>query len=272
MAYNYNNSKKRGILLFVSFLFIALLCFGITAFLIITTRGTDTVNDRLVTISKIIVFVGIFFLVLAFGHILPALVLGKKKNEFTNEADPSDIFDESNMLQALQKYLPDGETLLAGIHAVTKESYVTCAFKNCVLGEDRLCPRDGGYTISISKKKVCTYDMYLGITQHYLVVADCQPNRYFYEYNRNLITDENAIQNVTTDILLKDVGKCFPLKDLQSCELKKGFAGSVNCVITLKNNGYFKLLLPKHGGLSGGMPHHSEYRDAIIACFKTNTK
>ena len=36
-------------------------------------------------------------------------------------------------------------------------------------------------------------------------------------------------------------------------------------VITLKNGAFLKLLLPKRGGLGGGMPHHEEYREKIIA-------
>ena len=46
---------------------------------------------------------------------------------------------------------------------------------------------------------------------------------------------------------------------------KKGMEGSVKCHITMKNGSYFKLLLPKLGGLGGGMPHHAEYLQAIIA-------
>lgn len=41
--------------------------------------------------------------------------------------------------------------------------------------------------------------------------------------------------------------------------------GSVKCNIAMKNGTYFKLLLPKLGGLGGDMPNHTQYRDAIIA-------
>lgn len=261
-------SRKRGILLFVLFLCIALACFGVTAYLVVTTRGTDAVNDRLVTISKIFVFAGIFFLILAFGYILPSLVSGKNKKDSLQEPNTSDIFDEANMQHALKKYLPDGETILAGIHAIATESSVTCVFNECVITEEKLCPRENGSTIAISKSKYSTYDIYLGITQHSLIVADCQSYRYLYEYNKTPIHDKADIKTVTTDILLKDIGKCFPLADIQSCTIKNGFAGSVNCVITLKDGSYFKISLPKHGGISGNMPHHSEYRDAILTCFQ----
>ncbi len=40
--------------------------------------------------------------------------------------------------------------------------------------------------------------------------------------------------------------------------------GSVKCFITMKNGSSFKLLLPKLGGVGGGMPNHAKYREAII--------
>ncbi len=57
----------------------------------------------------------------------------------------------------------------------------------------------------------------------------------------------------------------FPLADIQSCQIKNGWMGSVKCAVTMKNGSHCKLLLPKLGGLGGGMPHHAEYRAAILA-------
>lgn len=255
-------ARKRLTLIFILYICIALVCFGIFGYIVVTTRGTDAVNDRLVSISKIIVLVGVFFLVIAFGYLLPGLISSKKGNG----ADSSDIFDEMNMRRALEKYLPAGETILAGIHAIANESSVTCVFGECVLTEDKLLPSQNGETVAISKTKYSTYDIYLGITQHSFVVADCEACRYFYEFNKTPTNSETDIKAVTADILLKDIGKCFPLTDIESCKTKNGFGGSVNCVVTMKNGSYFKLVLPKNGGLSGGMPHHTEFRDAILAC------
>ncbi len=33
----------------------------------------------------------------------------------------------------------------------------------------------------------------------------------------------------------------------------------------MKNGTTLKLMFPKLGGVGGGMPHHAEYREAIIA-------
>lgn len=38
-------------------------------------------DEYIITISKIIVLVGIFFLILAFGHIMPALLFHKNREK-----------------------------------------------------------------------------------------------------------------------------------------------------------------------------------------------
>lgn len=257
-------ARNLVILLFLSCLCIALVCFGIVVYLVITHQGAGPANQRLAEISKIIFLIGIFFLVLAFGYLLPILISHKKRKS-RGETDMSDIFDETNMRRALEKYIPDGETLLAGIHAAANETAVTGVFGGCVLMEDRLRPDKDGGTVAVSKKKYSGYDIYLGITQYSLVMADCELYRYYYQFDNQPNVSESDIQKVTADILLADIGKCFPLTDIQSCEIKKGWLGSVKCFITMKNGSYFKLMFPKLGGLGGGMPHHAEYRDAIIA-------
>jgi len=177
----------------------------------------------------------------------------------------SDIFDEANMRRTLGQYIPDGETLLAGIDAVSKETNITGVFGKCVRTESRLVPDANGGTVALNKKKHAMYDIYIGITQFSLVIAECEENQYRYQFDDRPDVREADIQEVTSDIFLSDIGTCFLLSDIQSCETKKGWMGSVKCFITMKNGSYFHLIFPKLGGLGGGMPHHAEYREAIIA-------
>jgi len=177
----------------------------------------------------------------------------------------SDIFDEATMHRVLGKYIPNGETLLAGIHAIAKETKVTGVFANGVCGEDRLIPEASGGLLALSKEKYSTYDVYLGLTSSSLVIAECERNRYYYQFEDEPDVEEEDIREVTAAIPLADIGTCFPLADIQSCALQKGWMGSVRCFLTMKNGSYFKLLFPKRGGLGGGMPHHTEYREAMIA-------
>lgn len=71
-------AKRLAIGLFLACLCAALVCFGIFVYMALTGRGEEPVNERMVTIAKIIVLTGIFFLVLAFGHLLPVLLSHRK--------------------------------------------------------------------------------------------------------------------------------------------------------------------------------------------------
>lgn len=177
----------------------------------------------------------------------------------------SGIFDETTMRFILGKYIPDGETLSAGIHAVSQEMNVNGVFGKCIRTQNKLIPDENGDIIALSKKKHAAYDIYLGITQSSLIITECEKNSYLYQFDDEKNVREADIQKVTSDIFFADIGTCFPLTDIQSCEIKKGWMGSVKCSITMKNGSYFKLMLPKLGGLGGNMPHHTEYRESIIA-------
>lgn len=259
-------AKKLVIGLFLFCICIALVCFGFFAYTLYLSRTGGVVSDRMVSVSKAVVMAGIFFLVLAFGYLLPVLFSRKNKSQDRGgSVSSSGVFDEANMRRALEGYIPDGETLLAGIHAVSKETNITCVFGKCICTESRLIPDENGKTVTLNKKKYSTYDVYLGITQHSLVITECGENQYLYQLDDKTDAAGADIQEVTSDILLTDIGTRFSLSDIQSCKIEKGWMGSVNCYIHIKGGSYFKLMLPKLGGLGDGMPHHAEYREAIIA-------
>ena len=139
------------------------------------------------------------------------------------------VFDEGKMREVLNQCVPEGETLTAGIH---------------------------GITLQINKKKTSYFDVYIGLTAHFLLVAECEER----EYLNNFYHIPDLRKTVA-----EDVGTVFPLADIQSCVIKKGMMGAVNCAITLKDGSFLKLQMPKRGGLGGGMPHHAEYREKILA-------
>ncbi len=172
------------------------------------------------------------------------------------------IFDEANMRQVLEPYIPEGETLQAGIHGVSKETGIQAVFGKCAHTEDKVIPDEKGGTVTVSKKKRMPYDIYIGITQSFLVITACDTTQYHYEFQEGGEVDAPA---VTSEIMLSDLGMCYPLADVRNCEFKKGVMGSVNCSLTMKNGSYFKLMFPKLGGMGNGMPHHKEYREAIVA-------
>ncbi len=175
------------------------------------------------------------------------------------------IFDEEKMRQALERYIPDGETLQAGIHGVSMDTCIQAVFSKCAYTEDRVLPDEEGDAISVSKKKRSPYDIYIGITQSFWVITECETTQYRYEFHAEPEGSKVDAPTITSEIMLSDLGTCYPLADIRSCEIKKGLMGSVNCVLTMKNGSYFKLMFPKRGGVGGGMPHYKEYREAIVA-------
>ncbi len=171
------------------------------------------------------------------------------------------MFDEGLMRETLGRYVPSGETLEAGIHAVSQETSIVAVFGKCRYAGDRLCRDENGGVMVLSKKKYTPYDVYLGVTQSCLLIAECEKNKYLYDFDA---APDAQAQPLAADLLLSDMGTCFPLADIQSCEVKKGILGSVKCTVTLKNGSRFKLLLPKLGGVGGGMPNHAQYRAVIL--------
>lgn len=139
------------------------------------------------------------------------------------------IFDEENMLRVLGQCIPAGETLSAAVH---------------------------GVTLQINRKKTSCFDVYVGVTERCLVVVECEERKYL-----------NAVYHVPDlrKTVAEDVGTCFPFSEIARCERKTVIFGAVNCSITLKNGDFLKLQLPRLGGVGGGMPHHKEYREAILA-------
>ena len=66
----------------------------------------------------------------------------------------SDIFSEKNMMQILGKYLPEGETLEAGVHGIGLEVRISQIFKNCIITEDTILPAENGEVFQVNKGNV----------------------------------------------------------------------------------------------------------------------
>lgn len=185
----------------------------------------------------------------------------------------SSIFDEKNMMQVLQKCLPDGETIKAAIHACADESHIKRVFSGCIFDDFVLIPAENGGIIEVSKSKYSAYDIYIGITTHYLLIDGCEKYKYYYEFKYDVDINGVDVEEVKVKTsLLEDIKMCYPFEAIQNCEIKNGWMGSVKCNLTMKNGDYFKLMFPKRGGLGGGMPNHKQYRDEIISCLSARNE
>lgn len=181
----------------------------------------------------------------------------------------SEIFNEKNMLIFLEKYIPTGETLTAGIHGIGAETHIKQVFGKCVIKDDCLFPDENGTSIEISKSKYSKYDLYIGITQNYLIMSECEEYAHYYEFDDKPDTEGIDIGYPNNILPIERIGNCFPFSDIMECTVKKAWMGSFKCFIKMKDGSTLKLIFPKLGGLGGGMPNHSEYREAIIERLST---
>lgn len=220
------------------------------------------VSDRMVSLYKIIALLGVFFLVLALGHVVPAIVR-TKKGDFG-------IYDEKKMMQALEKYLPDHETLTAGIYSVGVQTEIRQVFGKCRYDGEKLIPDENGTALQVTKGKCAKFEVYVGITQHYLILSECKQYQHFYKFDEVPGLPEGAAVEIDTCIPVQDIGNCFPLAEIQSCALKKTGKGDMACLVTMKNGSFIKLNLPKNGG--AGMPNHARYLESIVACLSAQNK
>ncbi|MDE5908690.1 MAG: hypothetical protein K2H52_08140 [Lachnospiraceae bacterium] len=247
-------TKGKLIAILLIYLGIAFSCIGFVLYMGISNKD-NYVGDRTVTVYNIIVLLGVFFLVLAFGYIVPAIVKFSK-GDFG-------ICDEKKMMFALEKHLPDYETLMAGIYSVGIQTEIKQVFGKCSFDGEKLMPDENGTTLQVTKGKCAKFEVYVGITQHYLILSECKQYQHFYKFDDVPDLPEGTAVEIDACIPIQDIGNCFPLAEIQSCVLKKAGMGDVNCSITMKNGSLIKLKLPKNGG--AGMPNHARYREAIIA-------
>ncbi len=214
------------------------------------------VGKRTVTVYTILALLGVFFLILAFGYVVPAMIRAKK--------DDFGILDEKNMMRALRKYLPYGETLSSGVHSIGLETEIKMVFGNCIYdGDMTLIPGESNAALKVIKGKKARFDVYVGVSQNYLILSECQKYKHYYEFDEVHSPGDTKVMELREPTSLNDVGNCFPLTEIQSCETKKIWMGAIECTITMKNGGFLKLMIPKRGGV--GIPDHEKYREKLLA-------
>lgn len=214
----------------------------------VTSKRADT------KLYAALVLCGVFFIIVPLIYFVPAVVKANK-GDFG-------IFDEKIMLQALKRYLPEGETLEAGIYGVGLRSEIKQVFGKCTVTGERLIADENGTTLQVTKGKVSRFDVYIGITWHYLILSECEAYKHYYEFDHVPESEEGTVKEIDKELWLEDIGTCFPLADIQNCEFENTWMGAVKCSITMKNGSFLKLRLPKQCGL--GMPKHEKYREAVI--------
>jgi hypothetical protein len=182
-------------------------------------------------------------------------------------------FDVNNMKKVMEMFCPEEENVLASIYAVGKATDIIQYFGGCKSEGYKLVPTDDDNLIKVFKRKVCTYDLYIGYTEKSLIISECDmATRYFYNIEEITTPILIGVKKIEKEITHNSIGKVFLLESIKEFKMKKGWFGSLNCVLTLDNGTFFKIMLTKRAGLGNQMPEHIKNRDKIIEILKQYSK
>lgn len=156
------------------------------------------------------------------------------------------FFKPSYMNEIMEMFCPEGETVINAVYGVGKETEINQYFGGCVNTGNTLLPADTSNIIKVFKRKVCIYDLYIGYTEKCLIISECDmATTYYYEIDD--ITDSifEGVKKLEREIPHKTIGKVFPLDSIRDIQIKKGWFGSLKCVLTLTNGTFFKFMMAK---------------------------
>lgn len=176
------------------------------------------------------------------------------------------VFNVNNMNNVMRTFCPEGETVITSVYGVGRAAEITQYFSGCQVVGDKLVPANTNSILKVLKRKVCTYDLYIGYTEQSLIISECDMSTtYYYEMDEVTEPVTTGVIKLENEITHKSIGKAFPLESIKSFEMKKGMFGTTKCKLTLNNGTYFKFLLTKNaGGVVQPMPNHNENRDRVI--------
>ncbi len=178
----------------------------------------------------------------------------------------SDFFNENLMNEKLNEYLPAGETFIAKVKAIGNSMEVRQLFSYVTSVDGEVLTRseaDPDFIYDIQRCKYATHDIYIGITENYLVFNECELYKHAF-FADQAKTKEFEPMEVTEDINIRDFGHAQLLKNITEVKVKKGLMGDYKCTIKLNNGSCFKFSIPKKAGIGNSMPNHSEYREKIV--------
>lgn len=209
---------------------------------------------------KAMALAGVFFLVLAFGYLTPALIKAGKGDY--------GIMDDAKAKKELGKYVPAGEALQAVVYADGLQTKTNHIFGKCEVVDDELVPNEKIDAFFVSKMKFSTHGLYIGITDQSLLFTECEENKHAYSYAPLEMTaeeyEECEIEPITHPIPLRQIGThAFPFASIQNCEIKKTALGCVECTVDFCDESLLKFRVNKGAGY--GMPDHKENCDKLVA-------
>lgn len=178
----------------------------------------------------------------------------------------TDYFNEDKMNEFLKKYVPEGQSLLYGVKAVGLEMIVRQVFSYVTFKDEMTLTRSEEmpeFTYDVKREKYATHDIYLGITQDYIVFNECDDYKHAYSFKQGTPGEFIPLE-VTGDISTREFGHAQAISDVTDISVKKAFMGASKVEITFSNGSSFKMLIPKKAGIGKGMPNHANNKEKIL--------
>ncbi len=176
------------------------------------------------------------------------------------------VFDVDNMNTRLNMYVPEGEKLLVAVKAVGTEMIVRQCFSHAKPQRQEVlvrCDDPQCFVLDVSRVKYATHDIYIGITENYLLFSECEDYKHFWDF-KPAVQGQFEPLEVTEDVSLLGFGHAQAFTDVTKFESKKGLLGMVKFKIQFKNGSSFSFFIPKKAGIGKGMPNHKENMEKIV--------
>jgi len=177
-----------------------------------------------------------------------------------------DFFNEDVMNSKLSVFIPEGEHLIAGVKAIGDTMEVRQVFSYVtVQDEDTLCRSElqPDFMYDMQRCKYASHDIYIGITENYIVFKECDLYKHAYFANEAKPGEFEPMEVIDT-VKLRDFGHAQENKNVIFVKVKKGLFGQYKCQVKFSNGSNFQFTIPKKAGVGNGMLHHAENRDKII--------
>lgn len=178
----------------------------------------------------------------------------------------SDYFNENLMNEKIKEYLPAGENIIAAVKAIGNSMEVRQLFSYVTSPDGETLIRseaDPEFIYDVQRCKYATHDIYIGISENYIIFNECDLYKHAYFCNQ-ATTKEFEPMEVTEEIKLRDFGHAQLMKNVGEAKIKKGLLGQYKCVLKFTNGSCFNFTIPKKAGVGGAMPKHAEYAEKIV--------
>lgn len=217
-------------------------------------------------------FIGIEGVLYALGGLtlfVIVVLLVDSGNAKTNAKD----YGEKQMRQMLEQYVPEGESLIAGVHGYGMKTIIHQVIYGAYTVDGMTFPAKDGAAYLVTKEKHAGYEVYLAMTERHYIFSACERGLKYYSGMEEIELPQGVTPQQRQSLVnIQDIGigYIFSQEDIESCVTNADSGGKyTDCAIKLKGGVYFEIRFLKKNVAPESAPHYLEYRDMILKCLRT---